>query len=108
MDETSLINLINLTLDLTFVAEVLFIMLVGLPPFEFASPNDPRYRLVSQDGGLQRLVENWRRPISLQAVDLLQNMLREDPSERLSLFQVMNHPWVTGEEDNLDRLNEGP
>jgi hypothetical protein len=21
-------------------------------------------------------------------------MLRENPSERLSLFQIMNHPWV--------------
>ncbi|KAK1744707.1 serine/threonine-protein kinase [Skeletonema marinoi] len=78
--------------DVWAAGVVLFIMLVGLPPFELASRDDPRFRLISR-GGLHQLVERWQRPISPDAIDLLQNMLRENPRDRLSLFQVMNHPW---------------
>jgi len=80
--------------DVWAVGIVLFIMLVGLPPFEWASPDDPRFRLICR-GGLDQLLEQWRRPISYPAMDLLQNILREDPRERLSLFQILQHPWVT-------------
>ncbi|KAL3894499.1 MAG: hypothetical protein SGARI_007726, partial [Bacillariaceae sp.] len=36
--------------------------------------------------------------LSEDLVDLLRNMLRADPKQRLSLDQVMEHPWVTKEE----------
>mmetsp|Transcript_4440 Transcript_4440/g.11230 ORF Transcript_4440/g.11230 Transcript_4440/m.11230 type:complete len:412 (+) Transcript_4440:244-1479(+) len=85
-------------IDIWAAGIVLFIMLVGLPPFEWASSDDPRFRLICR-GGLQQLVEQWQRPISLHAIDLLQNMLREDPRDRLSLFQILNHPWVTEDFD---------
>jgi serine/threonine protein kinase len=78
--------------DIWAAGIVLFIMLVGLPPFELASRDDPRFRLICR-GGLGQLVEHWQRPISQDAIDLLQNMLQEDPRDRLSLFQVMDHPW---------------
>lgn len=81
-------------IDIWAAGIVLFIMLVGLPPFEWAGSDDPRFRLICR-GGLQQLVEQWQRPISLHAIDLLQNMLREDPRDRLSLFQILHHPWVT-------------
>lgn len=79
-------------IDIWAAGIVLFIMLVGLPPFELASHDDPRFRLISR-GGLRQLIEQWQRPISPDAIDLLQNMLRENPRDRLSLFQVMDHPW---------------
>mmetsp|Transcript_9765 Transcript_9765/g.17630 ORF Transcript_9765/g.17630 Transcript_9765/m.17630 type:complete len:256 (+) Transcript_9765:671-1438(+) len=85
--------------DIWAAGIVLFIMLVGLPPFEWASRDDPRFRLISR-GGLRQLVEQWQRPISLDAIDLLQNMLREDPRERFSLFQILQHPWVTEQTGN--------
>ncbi|KAL9181092.1 hypothetical protein ACHAXT_009897 [Thalassiosira profunda] len=80
--------------DIWAAGIMLFIMLVGLPPFEWASSDDPRFRLICR-GGLRQLVEQWQRPISAEAIDLLQSMLREDPRERLSLFQILHHPWVT-------------
>jgi serine/threonine protein kinase len=73
-------------------------MLVGLPPWEFAREEDPRYRMVVR-GGLARMLESWNRPISPLAVDLLQRMLRENPKERLSLCEVKDHPWVTSSFD---------
>lgn len=82
-------------------------MLVGLPPFEWASSDDPRFRLICR-GGLRQLVEQWQRPISVEAIDLLQSMLKEDPRDRLSLFQILHHPWVTeGVETNPVRPKEG-
>jgi len=81
-------------IDIWAAGIVLFIMLIGLPPFEWASSDDPRFRLICR-GGLRQLVEQWQRPISLDAIDLLQSMLREDPRDRLSLFQILHHPWVT-------------
>lgn len=81
-------------IDLWAAGVILFIMLVGLPPWEFAREEDPRYRMVIR-GGLERMLRSWQRPVSPLAADLLQRMLREDPRQRLSLCQVKDHPWVT-------------
>ena len=40
--------------------------------------------------------------ISDAALDLLQQMLRADPQARLSLSQVLQHPWVLTEADGSD------
>ena len=68
-------------------------MLVGLPPWEFAREEDPRYRMVVR-GGLTRMLRSWDREISPEATDLLQRMLREDPRQRLSLVEVQDHAWL--------------
>ena len=81
-------------IDLWATAVILFIMLVGLPPWEFAREEDPRYRMVVR-GGLTRMLKSWDREISAPAADLLQKMLREDPRQRLSLVEVQDHAWVT-------------
>ena len=84
-------------IDLWASGVILFIMLVGLPPWEFAREEDPRYRMVVR-GGLDRMLRSWQRPVSPQATDLLQKMFRENPSERLSLCEVKDHPWLVHEE----------
>jgi serine/threonine protein kinase len=81
-------------IDLWATAVILFIMLVGLPPWEFAREEDPRYRMVVR-GGLTRMLRSWDREISPDAADLLQRMLQADPRRRLSLLEVQDHPWVT-------------
>jgi serine/threonine protein kinase len=80
-------------IDLWATAVILFIMLVGLPPWEFAREEDPRYRMVVR-GGLTRMLRSWDREISPEATDLLQRMLREDPRQRLSLVEVQDHAWL--------------
>lgn len=93
-------------IDLWASAVILFIMLVGLPPWEFAREEDPRYRMVVR-GGLDRMLQSWRRPISPLAADLLQKMLREHPSERLSLSEILNHPWVVYDDDDAANTSLG-
>ncbi|CAB9516077.1 MAP kinase-activated protein kinase 2 (Fragment) [Seminavis robusta] len=97
-------------IDLWAAGVILFIMLVGLPPWEFAGEEDPRYRMVAR-GGLERMLESWNRTVSALATDLLQKMLREDPRQRLSLCEVKDHPWVLGDDSNAGSFgapsNEG-
>lgn len=32
--------------------------------------------------------------LCIAAKDLIQGLLKTDPSERLTITQVMNHPWI--------------
>ena len=80
-------------IDLWAAGVVLFIMLVGLPPWEFAREEDPRYRMVIR-GGLARMLQSWDRQVSEPAADLLQKMLNQDPRDRLSLCEIKDHLWV--------------
>lgn len=84
-------------IDLWAAGVILFIMLVGLPPWEFAREEDPRYRMIVR-GGLARMLRTWERPVSQPAADLLQQMLQEDPRQRLSLEEVKDHDWVKYDE----------
>ena len=95
-------------IDLWATGVILFIMLVGLPPWEFAREEDPRYRMVVR-GGLERMLKSWDRAVSPEAADLLQKMLREDPRQRLSLIEIKDHPWVTYDETAVEPAapNEG-
>jgi len=96
-------------IDLWALGVILFIMLVGLPPWEFAREEDPRYRMVVK-GGLERMLKSWDRAVSPLAADLLQKMLREDPRQRLSLIEIKDHPWVNLTEEDSPSLrvpNEG-
>jgi len=86
-------------IDIWAAGVILFIMLVGLPPWEFAREEDPRYRMVSR-GGLDKMLINWKRTISAPAADLLTRMLVENPANRLSLFEIQDHPWLTGGEES--------
>jgi len=94
-------------IDLWATGVILFIMLVGLPPWEFARPEDPRYKMVTK-GKLARMLDSWKRPVSPLAADLLQKMLVEDPRQRLSLTEVKDHPWVLeGEEADASMAYQG-
>lgn len=74
---------------------ILFILLTGYPPFEFAMEVDQRFRLVKR-GHLDQLLQSWGASISPLAIDLLGSLLRADPRERLTAGMVLEHPWVVG------------
>ena len=90
-------------IDVWACGVILFIMLVGLPPFEWANRDDPRFRMITKSG-LVLMLNQWNRPVSFEAGNLLQRMLKEDPKERLSLVETMDHPWVI----NGDISTESP
>lgn len=96
-------------IDLWGAAIILFIMLVGQPPWPLASYESPNYQMVvssplkqeqgysGNQTGIKQLVSLFGRDISSLAADLLHKMLRHEPRERLSLYDVLSHEWVRGE-----------
>jgi len=84
--------------DLWAAGIILFIMLVGIPPFEWANEEDPRYVMISR-GGLMRMLKQWNKTISEDAADLLQGIFKTAPRDRLTIMEVMDHPWIVS--DNI-------
>lgn len=82
--------------DLYSAGIILFVLLVGMAPFQVAQNSDKRYEMISK-GELEGLLKSLDISLSPEAVDLLQHILFGDPSRRLSLADVMNHPWVVNQ-----------
>lgn len=80
-------------IDLWAAGVILYIMITGFPPYDQASPTDQRFLQIVSGSLLQQL-DAWEVTISPEAGDLLQKMLQLNPRNRLTLSQVMLHPWV--------------
>lgn len=81
--------------DLWAAGIILFILLVGLAPFQWAHESDARFAEISS-GKLRQMLVGLDIHIGPEASHLLQGMLWRDPAKRLTLAQVMQHPWVLG------------
>jgi len=90
-------NFDGFSIDLWAAGVILYIMLTGFPPYDQACMADQRFEIIVEGNLLQQL-RNWDIFLSDEAGDLLQRMLELRPRDRLSLAQVMNHPWVTNPE----------
>mmetsp|Transcript_1333 Transcript_1333/g.1799 ORF Transcript_1333/g.1799 Transcript_1333/m.1799 type:complete len:505 (-) Transcript_1333:40-1554(-) len=81
-------------IDLWAAGVILYIMLTGFPPYDHATRADQRFEIIVE-GQLVEQLRTWEIEVSDEAGGLMQAMLRLNPRDRLSLEQVMNHPWVT-------------
>ncbi|XP_032750473.1 aurora kinase C isoform X2 [Rattus rattus] len=77
----------NETVDLWCIGVLCYELLVGKPPFESSTSSETCRRICQVD---------FRFPSSMPAgaQDLISKLLRHHPSARLSLAQVLKHPWV--------------
>lgn len=80
-------------IDLWAAGVILYIMLTGFPPYDQASLTDQRFQLIVT-GKLVEQLNNWDLRPSSEAGDLLQRMLRLHPRDRLTLADIMAHPWI--------------
>jgi len=78
-------------IDVWTAGMILFFMLTGQT---YLQPFDQIFRCVTTD--LPGLLKYWNMNLSHNAVDLLRGLLAVDPKSRLTLGQIMAHPWVTG------------
>jgi len=97
--------------DLWAAGIVLFELLIGKKPFTMPDPVDINFQTISVEGNLDLLLQAKGIELDPTAVKLLQGMMWCDPAKRLTLSQIVNHPWVQGkgkrampsvEEDGVD------
>ncbi len=86
--------------DVWSLGVILFVLLTGKQPYERPDDNDQDYHdLIDPsyywDASTVDPCLSWGKELSLDAVDLLHNMLCPDPRNRASLGWIMMHPWVT-------------
>lgn len=86
-------------IDLWAAGVILYIMLTGFPPYDQANRTDQRFELIVT-GRLMEQLKNWDICLTDEAGDLMQKMLQLHPKNRLTLKQVLKHPWVTN--DNVE------
>jgi len=89
-------NFDGFAIDLWAAGVILYIMLTGFPPYDQAARSDLRFELIVT-GRLMEQLENWQILLTDEAGDLMQKMLQFEPRNRLTLSEIMNHPWVTNE-----------
>ncbi|KAG3255688.1 aurora kinase C, partial [Ictidomys tridecemlineatus] len=73
--------------DLWCVGVLCYELLVGRPPFESPSQSETQRRILKVD-------VTFPPSMPEGAQDLVSKLLRYEPSERLPLAQVLEHPWV--------------
>eukprot|EP00541_Cyclophora_tenuis_P011135 CAMPEP_0116554528 /NCGR_PEP_ID=MMETSP0397-20121206/7643_1 /TAXON_ID=216820 /ORGANISM="Cyclophora tenuis, Strain ECT3854" /LENGTH=391 /DNA_ID=CAMNT_0004079701 /DNA_START=123 /DNA_END=1295 /DNA_ORIENTATION=+ len=85
-------NFDGFAIDLWAAGVILYIMLTGFPPYDQASMTDQRFELIV-NGRLMEQLHNWDIFLSDDAGDLMQKMLQLKPRDRLTLAEIMSHPW---------------
>ncbi|KAI9909982.1 hypothetical protein PsorP6_010741 [Peronosclerospora sorghi] len=73
-----------------------FILLTGSPLLSLASPSSKGFEAFAQHG-VGVIFESWgySNRISKDTISLLERMLQVDPTQRISLSQVLAHPTLT-------------
>ncbi|KAM7272777.1 hypothetical protein ACFE04_027440 [Oxalis oulophora] len=77
--------------DIWSIGVMLYILLSGVPPFWAESENGIFNAILKSH--VDFASDPWPS-ISPQAKDLVKKMLNADPKQRLTAFQVLNHPWI--------------
>jgi len=77
--------------DIWSVGVILYILLCGVPPF-WAETEQGIFRAVLQ-GTYDMRSDPWGK-ISDGAKDCVRRLLKQDPKERMSALEALNHPWV--------------
>jgi len=89
-------NFDGFAIDLWAAGIILYIMLVGHKPFNFPHLSDEQFCMLAENGLLRECLDHSGIKLSDDACDLMQKMLWRDQRKRLTLAEVMEHPWVRG------------
>ena len=95
--ETILADPIGPAVDIWACGVILFLLLVGYPPFW---QNDDRKLMSLIVEGRYNMPARYWDPVSDDATDLVKRMLVIHPHKRVTAFKALNHPWITDFEGN--------
>ena len=87
--------------DLWALGVIVYIMLTGVHPFDIhGSATDEEIEKEVRDLNAPLPLgpkHPYTRHLSPSARDLIMQLMERDPKERLSAFEMLHHPWVTGD-----------
>ncbi|XP_021289318.1 calcium-dependent protein kinase 3-like [Herrania umbratica] len=86
--------------DIWSAGVILYILLSGVPPF-YGETEQSIFDSILR-GNIDFSSDPWPS-VSSSAKDLVRKMLRDDPKERLSASEVLNHPWMREDGDASDK-----
>lgn len=78
--------------DIWALGIIIFILLTGKPLVNLATPAYQEYNMIACDQ-LVDMMNTRNFYFSEDLYDLLRGLLRPIPEERLSIQQILNHPW---------------
>eukprot|EP00565_Helicotheca_tamesis_P003267 CAMPEP_0185728254 /NCGR_PEP_ID=MMETSP1171-20130828/3664_1 /TAXON_ID=374046 /ORGANISM="Helicotheca tamensis, Strain CCMP826" /LENGTH=762 /DNA_ID=CAMNT_0028396937 /DNA_START=285 /DNA_END=2573 /DNA_ORIENTATION=+ len=84
--------------DMWAVGVILYIMLVGVHPFDVAgmSTDEEIEERIMADP-TPPLGPEYTGHLTPSAVDLIQKLMTQDPDKRMTADEMLRHPWVRGE-----------
>jgi len=83
--------------DIFAAGVILFIMLAGFPPFQYATAQDWWFqKLQTGRHSLFWKAHTRQAFFSEDAKDFINKVLEPNPTERMTLAQILEHPWFTG------------
>jgi hypothetical protein len=93
----------GLAVDLWSAAVVLFEMVTGKLPYSKPCEQDSGYHDLMDESYYWNShkvnqIYSWGHQVSIELVDLLKNMFRPNPEDRITLSEIVTHPWIVKEQ----------
>ncbi|XP_074138102.1 calcium/calmodulin-dependent protein kinase type IV [Sminthopsis crassicaudata] len=89
--------------DMWSLGVITYILLCGFEPFYDERGDQYMFKRILNCH--YRFVSPWWDDVSLNAKDLVKKLIVLDPKKRLTTFQALQHPWVTGKAANFVHMD---
>lgn len=88
-------------MDLWAIGIIIYLMLGRHLPFDNPDDKEIARKTINQEINFKHQV--WST-VSAEAKDLISKLLEKNPSKRPSIQEVLDHPWIVGDDVNIRDL----